>query len=264
MKIFITIMGLIVQVNQPWSFDNTLVLIEAPGHQPRLSVPISAVMNPNDAWVKANTNGDTLTIDLTGATVRVKGTRGVFSDLTDDFMNSSPRMATIAPGCQLRPEVRRREILKGEIAAYVDFRGGKVEPDKYLKDQLSFNGGPAACAVCTVRYSADLRGDHVTLVYKKATETHEVLVRGGDSADAAQVPQIAITNVPPAAADAAGTTPPSHFRSEFNIYVDRCVAKQIVPAKGARCDKPVCPETVAQGSVNVAMPGYDCTVGQQP
>lgn len=267
MRIAIIFIGLIVQVNQPMSFDNTAVLIAADEHVQRLVIPWQSVMNPDDWLNKQPRVGPDVEIDLAGATVRVKGTRGVFSDLKDTFTNGSPSLHTISPGCELRDEVKDRKIIPGELAAYVDFRGGEVMPESYLPKKLSFTGRDedARCAVCRARYEADLRGDHVTLVFKKKikkedgsedVEKHEIEVAGGPPK---AVPEIRVTNRP--------TSPIArHFTSAYNIYVGKCAASQVHPlVTEHKCDEPKkCPVVVTQGITTDAEDADDCTVDRHP
>jgi hypothetical protein len=208
---------------------------------------------------------------LKGVTVRVKGTRGIFSDLKTEFTDGSPAMHTLAPACKLRDEVRKRQIVPGELIAYVDFRGGQVLPEMYLPKKLSFTGTPLAeprCTVCRARYQSQVRGDHATLIYKKklknpdgspvlrqdgkeAEEVHEIAIAGGDPAT-----EITVSNKP-------SHTVPHHFEKQFNIYVGQCEASQIRPVvTSEKCTTgKTCPQKSPPG---VADPGDDCSVVRHP
>jgi hypothetical protein len=160
----------------------------------------------------------------------------------------------------LRDEVRARQIVPDKLAAYVDFRGGRVMPEAYLPRQLSFTGdvGDARCAVCRMRYEADLRGDHVTLVYKKKTiqdgrevvETHRIRVKGGRPGG--PVPQITVSNRPP-------TAMIGHSDHAFNIYTDDCkpVHPRPLVTPFPCAELSLCPRPDGTG---VAEPGDDCTI----
>ena len=274
MKIAIIFVGLIVQVNQPMSFDNTAVLIEAPEHLARLIIPLQSVIDP-DEWLKQQpVKGPNVEIDLKGATVRVQGTRGVFSDLKKEFKTASLGLGTVAPGCKLRAEVRNRQIVCGELSAYVDFRGGEVVPDSYLPRKLSFTGDAkdGQCTVCRSRYEASLRGDSATLVFKKRVpksdgsvveETHEIRIAGRQPRDRRGIPEIVVSNKPP-------TPMPHHFASTFNIYSGECALTPLHPIVAEKCDEakiclltsiPLDPE---HGPGMPADPGDDCTIVRHP
>ena len=273
MKIFIIFIGLIAQVNQPMSFDNTAVLLDAPDHEARLIIPVQSLINPDEWLKKQPTNGPNVEIDLKGAAVRVTGTRGVFSDLRRNFTDASPGLKTIAPGCKLRDEVRNRQIVPDELAAYVDFRGGHLFPHAYLPKKLSFTGTALEeprCTVCRTRYEAELRGNHVTLVFKKkvtnpdgtaAIETHEIAVAGGRPKEegGAGVPEIQISNKPPHAIE-------HHFKVHYNIYVGKCASEQLPPVvTSEKCTiGPICEQHAAEDTTSVADPGDDCTIVRHP
>lgn len=272
MRIAIIFIGLIVQVNQPMSFDNTAVLIGAAEHQPRLVIPWQSVMNPDDPWLSKQPRvGSDVEIDLTGATVRVKGTRGVFSDLKDTFTDGSPSLRRISPGCELRDEVKNRQIVPGELAAYVDFRGGEVMPESYLPKKIIFTGKEknSHCAVCRARYEADLRGDHAILIYKKKVqipdcktppceteEKHEIQVAGGPRN---AIPEIRVSN-------RSSSSMARHFTKAYNIYVGKCASSQKSPTVTPdKCDEPKkCPTMSSLGTVWGAEDADDCTVDRHP
>lgn len=268
MKIAIIFIGLIVQVNQPMSFDNTAVLLGAAEHEPKLVIPLQSIIDP-DKWLQNQPkNGSDVEIDLQGATVRVKGTRGVFSDLKDAFTEGSPALRSLVPSCELRDEVRNRQIVPGKLAAYVDFRGGAVLPEAYLPKKLSFTGKKedGRCTVCRVRYEADLRGDHVTLVYKKKfkkpdgtedVERHEIHVAGGRPEEAGGVPHISVINRPPHAIA-------RHFDLAFNIYVGKCGdSGNFRPlVTESDCTEPKVCEAIPYAGL--ADPGDDCTIVRDP
>jgi hypothetical protein len=262
MKIAIIFIGLIVQVNQPWSLDNTAVLIAATQHEPRLVIPFQSIIDPDD-WLQKQRNGPNVEIDLTDATVRVKKTRGVFCDVKDDFIKGSPSLRRLAPSCKLRSEVRKRQPVSGELAAYVDFRGGRVMPEAYLPQQLSFKEDKKDpfCAVCRARYEADLRGDSATLVYKKKTrnaagveivETHEINVSGGRS-DQGSIPEIQVINRPTHFVA-------RHFERAFNIYIGKCGSEIRPTVTDSPCtESQLCKP---EGATDPADPGDDCTIDQ--
>lgn len=268
MKIAIIFIGFIVQVNQPMSFDNTAVLVDAPEHQARLIIPMQSIIDPDEWLKKQPMNGPNVEIDLDGATVRVQGTRGILSGLHDEFTNASLGLSRIAPGCKLRPEVRNRQIVPGELSAYVDFRGGEVMPDSYLPTKLSFtkNEKDAKCTVCRVRYEATLHGAFATIVFKKTIqkpngsvgeETHEIRFAGRQPDDARGVPEITVSNMPPHVMK-------HHFEKAFNIYVGQCASDAIHPiVTDQPCNESkLCPKLPKPPGE--AEPGDDCTIVRHP
>lgn len=267
MGILIIFVGLIAQVNQPWSFDNTAVIPVAEGHIPTMSIPLHSVIGP-DKWVTDHAaDGSTVVINLMHVKVRVTGTRGIFSDLMYDYVYGSVPVGTIAPTCKLRKEVRNREYAE-DIAAYIDYRGGHMMPESYLRYQLSFENTAWSiprCAVCTAAYKAELRGDSATLLITELEEprpsNHEPRTPSASAIHTIKIApgtEVIVRNLP------ERTVKGGHFHALLNIYEGHCsespepTVHLALPCQNTN----VCTsQTFHHGLPD---PGDDCTIIRHP
>lgn len=238
----ITFLGLMVHVNQPFSLDNTVVIPRVEHHEPELRIPENAVLNPEDPWVRQFHRDleDVYVIDLKGRKFRVKGTRGMFSDKRPTFFAAAPRLGQLARECDLREEVRKRQITD-ELVSYVDYRGGRLTTESYFLQVLRIESGPLAgerCVACKTRYEADLNGDRAQLVF---ADGHIVIA--GNSA-------IEVTNVPP------GGTSVGHFSHSYAIFKGGCEGPRARPSGPCR-HTPLCKS-------EEPFPDADCTNTNYP
>jgi hypothetical protein len=254
--ITIIFIGMIIHVNQPWSFDNTAVLPYEKDHVAELRIPVGAVVEP-DEWIKKklNRSGDTYVIALPGLDVRVKGTRGVFSRKRDDFMAAVPSLRKIAPKCgKLRPEVVDRKQVAEKLASYIDYRGGRVMPHTFLPLMLFFSGvgnewKTEHCVVCEVLYKAKLRHDEALLVIKGDGEPKRVHIAGDSTLE--------VHNLPKDGGD-------GHFIHHYNVFKPCEDAK--LPSTGGKCKSgTICAQAMIDDDGDDApAPGEDCTNSQWP
>gem|GEM_PF-3398052 len=264
MKIFIVFAGLIAQVNQPWSLNNTAVLPYAPHHVAEMRVPYQSIVDP-PSWVnelKKEKDGNVV-IPLEGVVVQVKGTRGVFSGLQKPYVDASIPMKTVASKCQLRDEVKKRSVRKKDLVAFIDYRGGRVYVDSYLKRMLHFNEPGAGewakdkCAVCRIHYEAELRGSEATLVITRTDwdtgtiTTQKLRVKGGA--------HLSVSNKPRAAGPYLGGPKDEHYPYLYNIY--RSCSGKPTPQIGDLCT--AVPDTMIC-NLNPPDPGDDCTIVRHP
>ena len=255
MKIFILFAGLIAQVNLPWTLDNTAVLPDAPDHVAFMRIPYGSIADPDD-WVKSYKQGNDVLIPLKGLVVQVKGTRGVFSGLKSEYVAASVPMHDLAPHCKLRDEVKMRKVVPGELAAYIDYRGGHMYPDTYLKKMLYFkvagNGEwtKERCAVCQVHYEAELRGTEARLVITKTDWTtgkimkEEIRVAGGT--------HILVSN--------RSASTDSHYGHLYKIYRSCSSCERPMPWAGKSCGQD--PKLLC--NLTSPDPGDDCTIIRHP
>lgn len=263
MKIIIIFVGLIVHVNQPWSLDNTAVLPMAPSHAAELAIPYQSLIEPDEDWVKSlpREDEDRIVIELENHSVRLKGSRGIFSNLTDAYQDAIISLSKVKGSCgRLREEVRSRQP-GADLAAYFDYRGGRMSPHTYLYQKLSFPNTPLEperCAPCSAVYDADLRGDEARLILRdKKNKTERVLrIRGGA--------ELIVRNVPK-----EDTAP--HFKHVYSIY-EKCEESGVEPFPDTDCTEkgPICRNTdkklagrwvPKEGS---RFPGSDCTQTGEP
>jgi hypothetical protein len=239
----ITFFGLMVHVNQPFSLDNTVVIPSVKDHVPVLRIPGNAVLNFEDTWVKKFRRDDEYVIELQGRKFRVEGTRGMFSDKHPTFFAAAPRLGQLAPNCDLRPEVRERE-LNAKLVSYIDYRGGRLTPESYFPHMLDIESGPLAgkrCVACRTRYEADLAGDRAQLVFGP----DQVIIIAGNSA-------IEVSNVPPERV-ARG-----HFSHIYAIFEDGCKGPLSSVSNDLCKNTPVCELREAN------FPDADCTNTNYP
>jgi prepilin-type processing-associated H-X9-DG protein len=242
----ITFLGLMVHVNQPFSLDNTVVIPRVSHHVPELRIPENAVLNSEDPWVKQFLHEfeDEYIIPLGGQKFRVKGTRGMFSDKHPTVFAAAPRLGQLARACDLRDEVRQRQIT-AELVSYIDYRGGRLTTESYFARMLKFESGPFAgehCVACKIRYEADLNGDRAQLVF---ADGHVVVIAGNSA--------IGVNNVPQ-----PGETSTGHFSHTYAIFKDGCKGPS---ARGSgQCkNTPVC-----KFEVEPPFPDADCTNTNYP
>ncbi len=238
--------GLMVHVNQPFSFDNTVVIPRVEHHDPVLRIPENAVLNPQDPWVRQFLHDaeDEYVIPLEGRKLRVEGTRGVFSDKHATFFAAAPRLRQLAQKCELRPEVRKRQIT-AELGSYIDYRGGRLTTESYFFKMLKFESGPLAgkhCIACKTRYEVDLRGDQAQLAF---ADGHVVVIAGNSA--------IEVNNVPPDAETSSG-----HFSRTYAIFKGECEGPRVHSSDACK-NTPVC-----RFELPVPFPDADCTNTNYP
>jgi hypothetical protein len=264
--------GLVSHVNQPWSLDNTAVLPAVHGHAAEMRVPMSAVIDP-DPWLSQFRRQTMYVIPLEGMTVRIRNTRGMFSDKRPEFFSSVPRLKKLAPGCKLSQAVRRRNQ-SDHLAAFVDYRGGRLTTESFYAQKLILAGGDptGTCVACKVRYEADLHDGEAQLIFARGNERHTVRVAGGSTLN--------VDNILRGDANPAE----SHFGAAFSIF-EGCASHDF--ERGDACDSsPLC-DTLAEieaaevanaAEMRVAMvagdeqqetgpppfPGPDCTNSHYP
>jgi hypothetical protein len=173
--------GLVTHVNQPWSLDNTAVLPAVHGHAAELKIPKSAVIEPAP-WLDAFDAGSEYVIPLAGLQVRVRNTRGMFTDKRPEFFASVPRLKQLAPRLKLARIVRRRQESK-RLSAFIDYRGGRVTTDSFYAQKLILKPGDTtgSCVACKVRYEADLRSGEAQLIFRRGLAHDVVRIAGGST-----------------------------------------------------------------------------------
>lgn len=238
--------GLMVHVNQPFSFDNTLVIPRVEHHHPVLRIPQNAVLNSEDPWVQQFLHDpeDEYVIPLEDRKLRIEGTRGVFSDKHPTFFAAAPRLRQLAQKCKLRPEVRKRKITP-ELGSYIDYRGGRLTTESYFPAMLEFESGPLAgkhCIACKTRYEADLRGERVQLTF---ADGHVVVIAGNSA--------IEVDNVPPPAETSGG-----HFSRTYAIFKGGCEGPRTRRSDACR-NTPIC-----RFELPDPFPDADCTNTNYP
>jgi hypothetical protein len=268
--IAIIFVGLIVQVNQPWSFDNTAVLPKVPGHIAEMVIPHTALANPLEIEQLPNKRIEKgqVIIDLNGIDVRLRGTRGWFNRRTREYKESVPSLKKVG-GCRnLQDAVRRREQNRLQqddgtpaLLSFVDIRGGRMSPHSYAPSKLSFEETDfqERCAACSVLYEAALHGNTATLVFhvgeaqsvnetkeSKATRTHEVHLRRGA--------ELLVRNIPH---DYLGD---GHFPHAYVVF-QQC-GVPLAPGPTKPCRKPICVQKTFdwENSGRGAAFSADCTI----
>ena len=259
--------GLVTHVNQPWSLDNTAVLPAAHGHAAEMSIPKSAVIDPQP-WLSQFERQTAYVIPLQGMNVRVKNTRGMFSDKRPEFFASVPRLKKLAPGLKLSRAVRRR-LGSEQLSAFVNYRGGRLTTESFYAQKLILGSGDSSgtCVACKVRYEADLRDGEAQLVFIRGTEQNLVRIAGGSKLD--------VNNI--LTADAIPSE--SHLGSVFSIF-DGGSSREF--ERGDACDQsPLCdgleeleafeaamaveaPLVEGQSVGPAPFPGPDCTNSHYP
>jgi prepilin-type processing-associated H-X9-DG protein len=242
----IIFLGLMVHVNQPFSLDNTVVIPRVEHHVPELRIPENAVLNPQDPWVKQfhHDPEDEYVIPLRGRKFRIAGTRGMFSDKHSTFFAAAPRLGQLAQRCELRDEVRNRQIT-AELVSYIDYRAGRLTVESYFPRMLEFESGPLAgkhCVACKTRYEADLRGDRAQLVF---ADGHVVVIAGNSAIEVDNLPE-------------PGETSTGHFSRAYTIFKDGCEGPRAYPS-GQCKNTPVC-----RFQVEPPFPDADCTNTNYP
>jgi hypothetical protein len=240
--------GMMVHVNQPWSLDNTVVIPRATNHHPELRIPKDAVPSPAGWMAGFLVDNKVYVISLDGAKVRVRNTRGMFSNKRPNFVQHVPPLRTLAPKCKLSDDVRSRTIT-ADLRAYIDYRGGRVEPDSWFMDTLKFAGTPwkdGRCVTCSTRYEADLDGNFAELELELPQFPGKVL-----KAQVTGNSELLVSNLP------NPSVPFGHFNHHYFIYKDGCTG--VMPTKGPRCtNTPGCPP------LPTPFPDADCTNSHDP
>jgi hypothetical protein len=252
-KIYIIFIGLIVQVNQPWSLDNTAVLPyghDATAHTPTIEIPYTSIVNPTAEMKNALVNGYYV-VNLKGMDVRVEGIRGMFSTMSKELVDALVPLKKVTTGCRLRREVRDRTLTDTKLASFIDYRGGWREPDLYLPKKLTFPNTDIInrCIVCSVKYTGTLRGDTATLAFKRAGDKEpsmRIQVKAGA--------EVIVRNRPKNPAT-------KHFMHVFDIY-EGCKTTQVPQPPADECNLPNCRDTSrGTGPGHATAPGEDCTGG---
>ncbi|HUP61519.1 MAG TPA: hypothetical protein VNA69_13985 [Thermoanaerobaculia bacterium] len=230
--ITIIFIGLIAHVNQPWSFDNTAVVVNAHGHTANMSIPTSAVVNHDDPWLRQWPQiNNSYVIPLKGLRVRLENTRGVFSDRSQTLIDSVPPLKKLAPTCKLKREIVAR-AKTDDVVAYIDYRGGRVSPDMFFAEKLVFEGtewNDGRCVACRIRYDADLRGDEARLVFTDSDNEHVLRVAGNSTVEVQNAPTVGT------GFSIAGATS-GHFGHHYSIL--QCDRAPVRPVLNGVCDKP--------------------------
>lgn len=259
MLITIIFFGLIVHVNQPLSLANTAVLPYAPYHAQILHVPARALDDPNDSLIKDqqittyDANADEYLINLNGFAVEVEGTRGIFSDLKQELVDSEPPLQKLAPTCRLRTEVRNRTYVANDLVAYIDYRGGRLTPLNYYWNQLKFPDSSdqtlknGICVNCKVQYEADLRGNTATLEFTDPNgKKHDLVIKGNS--------RLTVTNLLD-----PKQKPMNHFDYHYKVLTN---CDPVHGYRGNPCGKEYCPEGTRNG--DSPFPDADCTNSHFP
>ena len=244
--------GLMVHVNQPFSLDNTVVIPYVEYHRPKLRIPDTAVVNFGDyAWVTGFPNVDHFyVVPLTNLKFRIGNTRGLFSDVRQNFVDAAPPLHTLVPGCQLRDEVRARKFVPSDLVSFVDYRGGRITPESYFTDhKVSFPSTTTEwkyprCVVCTTRYEAVLSSDNADLFFEDDQGKKYVVRIAGNSA-------LEVTNLP----DQSTNT--NHFDRHYSIFKPGCTPAP-VKLDGQCTNTPGCPPPPTP------FPDSDCTNSHYP
>jgi hypothetical protein len=258
--ITIIFFGLIVHVNQPLSLANTAVLPYAPYHTAILHVPASALVDPNDSLIKDqqitkyDANEQEYLINLNGFSVQVEGTRGIFSGLKQELVDSEPPLHKLAPTCRLRTEVRNRTYVANDLVAYIDYRGGRLTPLNYYRDQLKFPDSSdvtlknGICVNCKVKYEADLRDNTATLGFTDANgKEHDLVIKGNST--------LTVTNL------LQWRQRMNHFDYHYKVLTN-CDPVHAEP--GDLCGKDSCRPGANLLDAKVLFPDADCTNSHFP
>lgn len=263
--ITVIFVGLIAQVNQPGSFDNTAVVIDAPNHQcPRILISSdSKPVDPTDEWLLKESPPDpdcdpplvrrpdelnTYVISAKNMSVRLSGTRGVFCDHPQDILDHLPRLKDVAPKCtRLKPSVRKRIPQRDVAWGFFDYRGGHLQAVDYLAKKLQYNksGAQPFCAACRVTYVADLNGDSAILTFTDPTGTHVIRVPANSTIEIQNIPTI---------------NTGSHFH-EFSRIFENCNDGDFTTVDETNDD---CESSRICNASERAFPFADCTNSQYP
>ncbi len=236
LDVVIVFVGLMVQVNQPWSWDNTAVLPYADKHKAELVLPTAALVDPREISEEfkdyRQVNGYFL-IPLQGYDVRLKGTRGMFNRRGQDYIDATTPLSRVGGCGRLLSDIRKRNQTE-QIASFFDLRGGRMVPDTYLKQRISFDGTEFRnrCAVCSIRYEATIRGEEAVLVFTSMYgAVRRVRIRRGA--------QLVVRNVPNDK-DSTG----DHFQHLYSIY-ETCVDKLSPNPQDTTCPNCLCVDATA-------------------
>lgn len=256
MDLTIIFIGLIIHVNQPFSFDNTAVLPSTPHHVAKMIVRREDIANPRDAWVMSVCKVDPCEIYLAGYTVTVTGTKGTFSRMSQHLIDAMPSVTTLAPKCGgLRDEVRDRRPGANEFAAFIEYRGGRRRLVETFRLKASFLAEPPwdgrRCLACAVAYEAETEDAYATLSFHShahggVTELH---VKQGKT--------ITVENLDRHVTPPGQPPPPNHFGYYYRIF-ERTNCEQPLPQiSEEECTTPYC-ERAGR------FPQADCTNSTYP
>ena len=252
--------GLIVHVNQPFSWANTAVIPYSAQHTALIHIPEGALQYPNDAFVKSrgtyDANSKEYQILLDGFVIKVKGTRGVLSNLDQELVDSEPPLAKLAPTCRLRLDVRTRTTHPNDLISFIDYRGGRLTTVSYFPNQLKFPKSTDAtlrdgiCVDCKVQYEADLKGETATLNFTDTTGTHDVVIKADST--------LTVTNLLPDGVHL------DHFDAHFRIF-ENCTPMKFLPGNPCK-DKEYCKEATVSTLLHPKppFPDADCTNSHFP
>lgn len=266
-QIIIVFIGLIVQVNQPWCLDNTAVLpygdpTRGTEHVGTLQIPFAGVARTtgDTSQLVLNELGDTYNVDLKNVDVRLQGTKGRFSTMSKDLVEALPPLSKLTTGCKLKQAVRDRTATD-RLASFVDFRGGRREPDTYLPKKISFGAAfSERCTVCSVRYVGDLKGNTGVLEFRRAGEDTPFM-----TVEVKADTEVTVKNTPK-----DPNTTSRHFDLVYDIYegctsiahpaigTEKCNLRQCETHRGCPAGTPIAPTSLAG---NPTAPGEDCTGG---
>jgi hypothetical protein len=251
--IAIVFVGLIVQVNQPWSLDNTAVLPFVESHTAELVIPRPALADPREVAnlpIPHEEKNEHVIIQLKDVDVRVRGTRGMFNRRTREYKDAVPSLKKVGGCRKLRNTVRRREQ-DGPMAhaSFVDLRGGRMVPHRYVPNQLSFGNTDfqKRCTACSVMYQAELRNETATLVLRMGEDqpAYELHLKKGA--------QILVRNIPPEPVD-------GHHEHAYVVF-EQCGSRPI-PDPTLPCRKPECTSDLFdwEGSGRPSYLSGDCII----
>jgi hypothetical protein len=231
----IIFVGLIVQVNQPWSLDNTAVLPNVDDHTAEMVIQLNDLAVPQEVLQVGGqaANNNTVVVPLKGVDVRVRGTKGMFNRRTREYRESVPSLKRVGQCRTLQEQVRNREQSEALAGAgFVDIRGGRMVPHSFAPARMSFQGTDFQnrCAACSVMYEASIRGETALLEFRITPEQHagkappyEVHLKKGA--------ELLVRNAP-------NKYVPPHFEHTYKVFQD-CGKKQ-APGATLPCRKPNC------------------------
>lgn len=251
--IAIVFVGLIIQVNQPWSFDNTAVLPYLDTHKAEMVIEARALQDAAPLMaipsVTVNDDGQVI-IPLKNVDVRLRGTRGMFNRRNREYQESIPSLRKLGGCGRLRDEIRNRNQGSDaeKFVSFIDLRGGRMVPHSYLEKKLKFADTDFVdrCAACSILYEAAFRRDTATLLFTYGSnQPIPVTVNKGA--------EILVRNVPTEEVD-------DHFIHNYVIY-ETCPGFKL-PVRTTPCRKPQC-ESEFFDWENSGFPSYppttDCT-----
>src|SRR5262249_22488378 len=154
-------------------------------------------------------------------------TRGRFSTMSKELVESLPSLRKLTTGCRLRQEVRNRTLKE---ASFIDYRGGRREPDLYLPMKLKFGDAfSERCTGCSVRYVGDLQGTTASFELTHTGE-HQPFMTITVKADA----EVIVRNRPE-----NPSANMQHFSLVYDIYKD-CKNITLPPPPLQKCNRRNC------------------------